>query len=58
MNCDTGEPMPVAVIADATVTFAAVKKGFLSPGAARYTGTVYVASIGIEPPRPGLAGTG
>jgi NAD(P)H-hydrate epimerase len=48
LDCDTGKPMPVAVMADMTVTFVAAKKGFASATAARYTGVVYVASIGIE----------
>jgi len=50
LDCDTGEPLGAAVEADATVTFVAVKKGFSNPAARRWTGDVYVASIGIEPP--------
>lgn len=49
LDCDTGEPMPVAVKADMTVTFVAAKKGFAAAVAAAYTGKVYVASIGVEP---------
>ncbi len=50
MDCDTGLPMPVCIEAEATVTFVAVKKGFVDCAeAAQATGDVYVASIGIEP---------
>jgi len=48
LNCDTGEPLGAAVKAKKTVTFAAMKKGFLAKGAAEYTGEVVVASIGID----------
>jgi len=48
LDCDTGEPLESAVRADHTITFAAMKKGFLNPAAAAYTGKVRVASIGIE----------
>ncbi len=47
LDCDTGEPLGAAVRADWTVTFVAVKKGFVSASAARYTGEIFVASIGI-----------
>jgi len=50
LDCDTGEPLGTAVHATDTVTFVAVKKGFVaSAEASRYTGEVYVASIGVEP---------
>ena len=46
----TGSALGTAVKAVATVTFAAVKKGFVvCPDAANYTGEIYVASIGVEP---------
>jgi len=48
LDCDTGEPMGPTIRADHTVTFAAMKKGFSSLSAAQYTGTVTVASIGIN----------
>ena len=52
LDCDTGLPMPVCIEAEATVTFVAVKKGFVDCAeAAQATGDVYVASIGIEPGR-------
>ncbi len=52
MDCDTGLPLPVCIEAEATVTFVAVKKGFVDCAeAAQATGDVYVASIGIEPGR-------
>ncbi len=50
LDCDTGEPLGAAIRADWTMTFVAVKKGFVaSAGAREYTGEVHVASIGIEP---------
>jgi len=50
LDCDTGRPLGAAIKAVATVTFAAVKKGFAEcPEAANYTGEIYVASIGVEP---------
>jgi NAD(P)H-hydrate epimerase len=49
LDCDTGRPMPAAFAADATVTFVAAKAGFAAESSRRYTGEVYVASIGIEP---------
>jgi len=51
LDCDTGEPLVAAIRAVCTVTFVAVKRGFTaSPRASRYTGDLYVASIGVEPP--------
>ncbi len=49
LDCDTGVPMPVAVRADMTVTFVAAKSGFACAGSEQFTGTVHVASIGIDP---------
>jgi len=52
LDCDTGRSLGAVIEAQATVTFVAVKKGFVeSPESARYTGDVYVASIGVEPLR-------
>lgn len=48
LDCDTGEPLGATIRADYTVTFVAAKKGFAEPGAAAYTGEVYIASIGVE----------
>jgi len=47
LDCDAGEPQGGAIRATWTVTFAAVKKGFLSAIATQYTGEIFVASIGI-----------
>ena len=47
LDCDAGEPLGVAIRAAWTVTFVAVKKGFLSANATQYTGEIFVASIGI-----------
>jgi len=49
LDCDSGQPLGAAVRAACTVTFVAVKKGFVSECAASYTGEIYVASIGVEP---------
>ncbi len=49
LDCDTGQPLGAAIRAESTVTFVAVKTGFTNPQAGQYTGTVYVASIGVEP---------
>lgn len=50
LDCDTGMSLGAAIKAESTVTFAAVKKGFVeNPESMRYTGGVYVASIGVEP---------
>ena len=48
LDCDSGTPLGTAIRAVATVTFVAVKKGFLNPDSAAYTGEVYVASIGVD----------
>lgn len=50
LDCDTGKPLGAAVRADCTVTFVALKKGFLLESAAQYTGDIYIASIGIAVP--------
>ena len=47
LDCDSGEPLGAVIRAKWTVTFVAVKKGFLSKKAAQYTGEIFVASIGI-----------
>jgi len=50
LDCDTGRPLGPTVRATLTVTFVAVKRGFVrAPDAAAYTGGVEVASIGIAP---------
>ena len=50
LDCDTGKSLGAAIRADSTVTFVAVKKGLAeNPESVRYTGDVYVASIGVEP---------
>ena len=49
LGCDSGQPLGAAVRANYTVTFVAVKKGFASESAAKYTGEIFVASIGVEP---------
>ena len=48
LDCDSGQPLGAAIQAAWTVTFVAVKKGFTSADAARYTGEIFVASIGVD----------
>jgi NAD(P)H-hydrate epimerase len=48
LDCDSGEPLGPAIKADHTITFVAMKKGFVGGQASRYTGHVTVASIGIR----------
>ncbi len=48
LDSDTGRPLGAAIRADYTVTFVAVKKGFASGSATKYTGEIFVASIGVE----------
>jgi len=50
LDCDTGQPLPVSIEAAATVTFVALKKGFVDNADSRKaTGRVFVADIGITP---------
>ena len=52
LDCDTGVPLGAAITAACTVTFVAVKRGFAASSAVeKYTGEIYVASIGVEPPQ-------
>ena len=50
LDCDTGRPLGAAIEASWTVTLVAVKKGLTSAQATRYTGEIFVASIGIATP--------
>jgi NAD(P)H-hydrate epimerase len=47
LDCDTGQPMGMAVRASRTVTFVMPKAGYANPEAATYTGTVKVADISV-----------
>jgi NAD(P)H-hydrate epimerase len=47
LEADPGQPLGVAVRAEATATFVAAKLGFDAPGAADYTGEVAVIDIGV-----------
>ena len=49
LDCDTGLPFGASIKANCTVTFVAVKKGFVFENARAYTGDIFVASIGVEP---------
>jgi len=56
LDCDTGLPLGAAIRAAYTVTFVAMKKGFLAAkDANKYTGEIFVASIGVEPMTTGTA---
>lgn len=48
LNGDSGEVEDIAIRANLTVTFAAMKKGFTNPAAQGYLGRIVVASIGID----------
>ncbi|KFZ31034.1 hypothetical protein IDSA_06010 [Pseudidiomarina salinarum] len=47
LNSDTGQPMPVAVKADATITMVALKAGLVTGQAATYCGVLELAELGI-----------
>ncbi|MHC4130914.1 MAG: NAD(P)H-hydrate epimerase [Planctomycetota bacterium] len=50
LDCDTGKPLTAAIKAEYTVTFAVMKRGFVtSKQVHEYTGQIYIASIGVEP---------
>jgi NAD(P)H-hydrate epimerase len=46
LDCDSGKPSNATVRADVTVTFVAMKRGFLNDAAKAYTGRIEVAGIG------------
>jgi NAD(P)H-hydrate epimerase len=46
LDCDTGEAAQHTLRAAETCTFVAMKRGFVTPGAERYTGRVHVLDIG------------
>jgi NAD(P)H-hydrate epimerase len=52
MDCDTGLPFGASIKANCTVTFVAVKKGFVFENVRAYTGDIFIASIGVEPNHP------
>ncbi|MFH1370169.1 MAG: NAD(P)H-hydrate epimerase [Planctomycetota bacterium] len=49
LDCDTGQTLGAAIRANCTVTFVALKKGFVLETAQALTGEIYVASIGVIP---------
>ncbi len=50
LDCDTGRPLGEAIKAVDTVTFVAVKKGFVAGAdSINYTGQIHIASIGVDP---------
>jgi hydroxyethylthiazole kinase-like uncharacterized protein yjeF len=52
LDCDTGLSLGASIKANYTVTFVAVKKGFILENTWGYTGDIFLASIGVEPGRP------
>jgi len=46
LDCNTGQPLGPTIRAAHTVTFVALKRGYLNPQSAEWTGQVHVASIG------------
>jgi NAD(P)H-hydrate epimerase len=56
LDCDTGQPLGIAVRAHHTATVAALKKGFVEPSAAQWLGQVHVIDMGA--PRALLARMG
>jgi|GEM_PF-5259973 len=49
LDCNSGLPQGCSVVATQTITFVAIKVGFLVPPAAQYIGNVTVVDIGIAP---------
>lgn len=49
LSADTGQPLGAAVLADATVTFAALKRGHLLHPGPRHCGELFLVDIGIPP---------
>ena len=50
LDCDTGEVLGATIHATYTMTFAAMKKGFVQNQRAKeHTGEIYLGSIGVEP---------
>ena len=49
LDCQTGQPSSATVRADVTVTFAALKAGFLRPEAKAFLGRVVIGGIGTPP---------
>ncbi|MCA8990846.1 MAG: NAD(P)H-hydrate epimerase [Planctomycetaceae bacterium] len=47
LDCDTGEPLGVAIEAQLTMTFFAAKPGLVVPQAKKYVGEFHVLHIGI-----------
>ncbi len=53
VDCDSGDADPVAIPANETVTFAAVKRGLVKFPGAGLTGRLHVADIGLPGKLPG-----
>ena len=46
LDCETGVPSAATLCADLTITFVALKKGFVEAGTKRFLGSIEVVSIG------------
>ena len=46
LDCDTGQPLGIAVKADLTITFVGFKHGFMQDSATDYVGNIVVVDIG------------
>ncbi len=49
LDCDTGKPTNATIEADVTVTFVAMKRGFMAPDSEPYTGRILETDIGAPP---------
>jgi len=58
LDCDTGRPFGACIRATRTVTFVAMKRGFLSPESRQWTGEVVVGDIGCPLAAIEMARTG
>lgn len=48
LDCDTGQPLGIAIEADYTLTIACYKKGFSQPEAKKFLGEIQVIDIGLQ----------
>lgn len=47
LDCDTGEPLGLAIRAHTTISLIAVKKGFANPAAKQYIGDLEIIDLGL-----------
>ncbi len=48
LDCDTGQPLGIAIEADYTLSIAGYKKGFANPEAKKFLGEIQVIDIGLQ----------